>query len=118
MILEGVCNQGGVSIGSGQLQREANRRRQQDGDDSQREVHGTEPENREGIRCEHDELLVRHGEYGRDRVHRKNHVGRLDQHQHSEERRGEPLAVRLCEELLTVEFVSRWDKPIDHLEEL
>ena len=51
------------------------------------EVQGPQAEDGQGVRGEHDELLAADGEDRRHRVHREQHVGRLHEDQHDEQRR-------------------------------
>ncbi len=59
----------------------------------EQEVQRPQPEDRERVRGEHDELLAADGEHRRHRVDGEHHIGRLDQQQHREQRRRQPLAV-------------------------
>ena len=62
----------------------------------EQEVQRPQAEDGEGVRREHDELLVADGQHGRHRVDGEHHVGGLDEHEHGEQRRGQALAVRLA----------------------
>ena len=61
----------------------------------EQEVQGTQTEDGEGVRREDDERLVADGEHGRHAVDGEDHVGELDEHEHGEQRRRQPLAVDL-----------------------
>ena len=62
---------------------------------------------------EHDERLAADGEHGRHGVDGEDHVGRLDEHEHGEQRGGDPLGVDAGEQLLAVVLVGRRHDPAD-----
>ena len=72
----------------------------------EQEVHGAQAEDREGVRREHDERLLRDREDRGDRVDREHDVGDLDDHEHEQQRRREQLAGTAYEELLAVVLVG------------
>ena len=59
----------------------------------EQEVHRAQAEDREHVRCQHDERVGRDREDRGDRVDREDDVDDADQHDHHEQRRGEPHAV-------------------------
>ena len=70
----------------------------------EQEVQGAQAEDGEGVRREHDERLVADGEHRRHAVDGEDHVGELDEHEHGEQRRRQPLAVDLGEQVRSVEL--------------
>ena len=78
----------------------------------EQEVQRAQAEDGERVRREHDELLVADGEHGRHGVDGEDHVGRLDEHEHREQRRRQPPAVRLREQLRPVELGGGRDDPV------
>ena len=70
----------------------------------EQEVQRPQAEDGEGVRREHDELLVADGQHRRHAVDGEDHVGELDEHEHGEQRRGQPPAVDLREQVRPVEL--------------
>ena len=77
----------------------------------QQEVRGAQPEDGERVRGEHQVRLVAHGEHGRHRVDREDHVGELDDDERGEQRRRGALHVHLGEEVVTVELGRHRHEP-------
>ena len=84
----------------------------------EQEVQRAQAEDREGVRREHDELLVADRQHGRHAVDGEDDVGRLDEQEHGEQRRRQPLAVDLGEQVRAVHLVGARHEPVDELEEL
>ena len=60
---------------------------------AEQEVQGAQAEDGEGVGGEDDERLAADGQDGGDGVDGEDDVGRLDEHEHREQRGGEALAV-------------------------
>ena len=73
-------------------------------DAAEREVERTQAENREDVRGERHEAVLRDREHGRQGVEGEDDVGRLDDDQDDEHRRGHALAVVDGEEVAVVVF--------------
>ena len=78
----------------------------------EQEVQGAQAEDGEGVGGEDDERFAADGQDRRDGVDGEDDVGRLDEHEHGEQRGGEPLRVVFGEQLLAVVGVrGRHDSP-------